>query len=99
MPIESIDPWRCTGCGECIRQCHADIIRLEPLLLENETRHRAVAKYPQDCDGCGLCITVCPRECISFEKVNFVVSFDPRPIGRRFEYKEIHPFVLLEGEK
>lgn len=47
-----IDSSKCTGCGECVRNCHENALALLPggkvLLIESL------------CDGCGTCQLVCP---------------------------------------
>ncbi|HHS12675.1 MAG TPA: 4Fe-4S dicluster domain-containing protein [bacterium] len=51
-----IDPDRCTGCGECERQCRFDAI------LQTEYSGRKVFKVDEiACEGCGVCGLACPE--------------------------------------
>jgi energy-converting hydrogenase B subunit K len=56
MPIQSIDPYLCSGCGLCINICPEDVIRKEGDV--------AAIVYPEDCLACLACEAVCPLSCI-----------------------------------
>jgi len=56
MPIKSIDPYRCDGCGACVRACPSDAIRMK--------HGKAYPAYPQDCTCCFVCEVVCPWNAI-----------------------------------
>jgi len=57
MPIESIDPVMCNGCGICVRNCPMDVIRMD------RTIRKAQILYPEDCMLCGQCLE-CPEKAI-----------------------------------
>jgi dihydropyrimidine dehydrogenase (NAD+) subunit PreA len=48
-----IIPNKCTKCGNCLRSCFYDAIKME--------KNSAVVD-PQKCDGCGMCVEVCPYD-------------------------------------
>lgn len=54
-----IDPLRCTGCGECMRQCRFDAIYE---VVKSEKKVYAIDDV--SCEGCGVCCLVCPDEAI-----------------------------------
>lgn len=49
---------RCTGCGECIKECQFHAISYAP------TYEKAIFKQDR-CFGCGQCMRVCPEEAVS----------------------------------
>jgi dihydropyrimidine dehydrogenase (NAD+) subunit PreA len=49
----TILPDKCTRCGNCLRSCFYDAIRLEK---------KSAVVDPQKCDGCGMCAEVCPYD-------------------------------------
>lgn len=59
MTIKNIDKELCIGCGECIKSCAVDVIRMD------EEEKKAVISYPQDCMLCELCTFFCPTGAIS----------------------------------
>ncbi|MBT8340264.1 MAG: 4Fe-4S binding protein [Desulfatitalea sp.] len=59
MPIERIDSDKCTGCGNCVRACTVDVIR-----MDKET-NKAVIMYPQECMVCDYCELDCPEDAIT----------------------------------
>ncbi|MDC7246116.1 MAG: 4Fe-4S binding protein [Sphaerochaetaceae bacterium] len=59
MAIKSIDG--CIGCGECVKSCPTDVIRLDP-----KTK-KAVITYPEDCQICHLCRMNCPVDAITID--------------------------------
>jgi NAD-dependent dihydropyrimidine dehydrogenase PreA subunit len=58
MTIERIDAKLCDGCGICVNSCATDVIRMD------ESRHKAVIKYPLECNNCGYCELDCPQHAI-----------------------------------
>ncbi len=57
--LAEIDPGKCTGCGECLRQCRFDAIR------EVSENGRTVCYVDgMSCEGCGVCCIVCPEDAI-----------------------------------
>jgi NAD-dependent dihydropyrimidine dehydrogenase PreA subunit len=59
MSIERIEPDKCTGCGNCVKACSVDVIRMD------EGTKKAVIKYPEDCIVCGYCELDCPENVIT----------------------------------
>ena len=59
MSIERIDPDKCTGCGNCVRACTVDVIRMD------EETGKAVIKYPEECMVCDYCELDCPEGAIT----------------------------------
>ncbi len=57
-----IDTKKCTGCGECFRQCRFEAIR--------KSSHNGKDVYSIDqmaCEGCGVCCIVCPEKAVNCE--------------------------------
>lgn len=57
-----IVPEKCTGCGECYRQCRFDAIQ--------EILEKGKTVYSIDelsCEGCGVCCLVCPVDAVVCE--------------------------------
>jgi len=54
-----IDPSRCTGCGECLRQCRFDAIYE---IVKNGQTICAIDDL--SCEGCGICFLVCPDNAV-----------------------------------
>lgn len=48
------DSVKCTKCGDCVKDCPADAITLNPLTIDKEK-----------CFGCGKCITSCTNDAIN----------------------------------
>ena len=48
------DSVKCTKCGDCVKDCPADAITLNPLTIDKEK-----------CIGCGKCITTCTNDAIN----------------------------------
>ncbi len=65
MPIERIDTDLCTGCGNCVRACTVDVIRMD------EESKKAVIKYLEDCMVCGYCELDCPEGAINLTPEKF----------------------------
>ena len=59
MPVENINEDTCTGCGECVKSCPMDVIRMD------EKKEKAVIEYPEECMLCEFCVLDCPVEAIS----------------------------------
>ena len=58
MAIEIIDPELCNGCGNCIKRCPADVIR-----MSKETK-KAFIQYREDCILCLQCLLECSQNAI-----------------------------------
>lgn len=58
MAIERINEEKCIGCGECVKSCIADVIRMD------EARKKAVIAYPEDCAVCSACVFDCPTDAV-----------------------------------
>lgn len=50
-----IDPFQCTGCGDCTRICRFGAI---------EVRNHIYKVDPLRCEGCGYCARICPANAI-----------------------------------
>ena len=59
MTIKEINKDLCNGCGECVKSCAVDVIRM------NEEEKKAFIAYPQDCMLCELCTFFCPVDAIT----------------------------------
>ena len=66
MSIERIDNDLCNGCGICVNNCPADVIRMDKEIK------KAVIKYPEDCILCGYCVFDCPQHAVSISPVRHV---------------------------
>lgn len=60
--IKAINQEICIGCGQCVRICPLDTIRL------NEDR-KAVIAYPDDCMTCFKCELACPSGAIDVDPI------------------------------
>lgn len=60
--IAKIDPFKCSGCGECMRQCRFDAIYE---ITKNEKTICAI--NDMSCEGCGVCCLVCPIDAVRCE--------------------------------
>ena len=58
MAIRYIREEKCIGCGNCVRNCGCDVIRMD------KTRRKAVVLYPEDCMVCGFCVLDCPVQAV-----------------------------------
>ena len=58
MAIIEIDKELCNGCGECVKSCAVDVIRMD------KEEKKAVITYPHDCMLCELCAFFCPTDAI-----------------------------------
>ena len=56
MAIQPVNWERCIGCGQCIRACPVDVLRMEG--------KKAVARYVEECMCCACCEDVCPTQAI-----------------------------------
>jgi formate hydrogenlyase subunit 6/NADH:ubiquinone oxidoreductase subunit I len=55
--LPQVDPWRCTGCGDCVAVCPTECLEMrfdQPHLIR-----------PRQCVSCDVCARVCPEEAIS----------------------------------
>jgi NAD-dependent dihydropyrimidine dehydrogenase PreA subunit len=59
MYVVTVDEELCTGCGECVKGCPAEIFKLE--------NGKCVASN-DECLGCQSCVTVCPAGAIKVEE-------------------------------
>ena len=57
--LKVVDPARCIGCGNCVRSCPYQAIRLQEKVAVIDS---------VECFGCGLCISRCPVQAIGFPK-------------------------------
>lgn len=62
IPVEErfieIDPGKCTGCGNCITICGAEVFEMR--------EDKAVAAHIENCLECGNCEVVCLPDAIRF---------------------------------
>ncbi|HZK18135.1 MAG TPA: ferredoxin family protein [Clostridia bacterium] len=58
MGIRTIDTEKCNGCGNCVKICPQDVLRIEPSVK------KPVIKYLRDCQSCFLCEIYCPQGAI-----------------------------------
>ena len=56
------------GCAECAKQCSWGEIRLEPVRVGEEIKHRPVANW-KACGACYRCVKYCPAGAIHIEQV------------------------------
>lgn len=54
MAINRIDYDTCVGCGNCVKTCGPDVLRMDKELK------KPVIAYPEDCISCCLCVRYCP---------------------------------------
>ena len=72
MAVKNIDKELCTGCGECVKSCAVDVIRID------EEKKKAIIVYPQDCMLCEMCIFFCPTNAITLtpeRSMDFMLSW------------------------
>ena len=55
--LPEIDPFKCIGCGLCVRYCPKDALSLIDDL--------AIIVDPGACDYTGVCQEICPTEAVS----------------------------------
>lgn len=72
LPI--IDPVKCTACGNCVKACPKQIIKILPLAKEvfvacsSKDKGAATKKNCLvGCIACGICVKVCPYSAVSVE--------------------------------
>jgi MinD superfamily P-loop ATPase len=64
--IATVDPNRCTGCGECMRRC-----RFDAIIEEDDPGGRRYRVDDIACEGCAVCYYACPAEAVEMsDKVN-----------------------------
>ncbi|MDK2824514.1 MAG: hypothetical protein PWQ67_1106 [Clostridia bacterium] len=54
-----INTEKCTGCGDCVKQCPPEI------LFMNENYCNVKNDIIEECLGCQSCVVVCPAEAIT----------------------------------
>jgi NAD-dependent dihydropyrimidine dehydrogenase PreA subunit len=59
MFVVTVDTELCTGCGECVNACPAQMFRIE--------NGKAVVN-DDECLGCQGCVSVCPSGAIKVEE-------------------------------
>ncbi|MEW6388098.1 MAG: hydrogenase iron-sulfur subunit [Thermodesulfobacteriota bacterium] len=57
--ISEVDPEKCIGCGNCLREC---LFQAVELVGEGEELKARV--IPAACKGCGVCAGACPQEAV-----------------------------------
>ncbi len=67
MYIIEIDEDKCTGCGECVKICPAEIYELDGQLASG--RPRVQVGDTADCTNCESCKSVCAPEDITITEV------------------------------
>ena len=56
-----VDQERCTLCGTCVRECHAEAISIDgDRVVHDESK----------CKGCGRCASLCPQTAVNAEIEN-----------------------------
>ena len=64
-----INKERCKGCDLCVVACPVDVLRLQPMEVNDRGYHYAYAAAPDACIGCSSCAIVCPDGCIEVYRV------------------------------
>jgi NAD-dependent dihydropyrimidine dehydrogenase PreA subunit len=59
MPRVIIDEEKCTGCGECVDVCPAEVLELQD--------DKAVVINEDECLECESCVETCEQEAITLE--------------------------------
>ena len=73
--IASVSNDKCTGCGECQKQCQFGAIKLDRALGK-------VTTMPTRCMGCGICRSVCPNDAIEMvERKKVTLLTEAEPVG------------------
>ncbi len=62
MFIINVDLGKCTGCGECVNVCPAQVYELGPDGKTNPVN-------AGECVGCMSCVEVCPVQCIEVKEM------------------------------
>lgn len=60
MPKVIIDHEKCTGCGECVDTCPAEVLEMQD--------DKAVVINEDECLECESCVEVCESEAITLEE-------------------------------
>jgi len=73
--VASVSNDKCTGCGECQKQCQFGALKLDRKLGK-------VTTLPTSCMGCGICRSVCPTDAIEMVERKKVTLLPVRePVG------------------
>jgi MinD superfamily P-loop ATPase len=64
--IMSIDPARCTACGQCVTICQWNAITAQ---------NNIVSIAADRCEGCGACLHVCPADAVLIRPTNDGLSY------------------------
>jgi MinD superfamily P-loop ATPase len=59
-----INPARCTACGQCLKKCRFDAVRVQS--DGNDTSRFLIDGIA--CEGCGVCVRFCPEHAIDFQE-------------------------------
>ena len=73
--VAKVNNDKCTGCGECQKQCQFGAIKLDRAL-------KNITTMPTRCMGCGICRSVCPTDAIEMIERKTVTLLPARePVG------------------
>jgi len=63
IPNIRIDPEKCTGCGDCIKECAKGI-------LKDSGDKKITVKNVKECTMCQECVKICEEDAITVEETN-----------------------------
>ncbi len=61
MAVKRIDLAPCIGCGQCVKVCPMDVMRLD------RVNGKSVIAYPENCQTCGQCYLYCPTHSLGID--------------------------------